>query len=189
MFYKMRSWVFRVIARLERHADRPWYTFAVTFLAAIDLFVAIIPIDGLLISSVLLKPKRWVSLAILMSGGSALGAFVLGLLIQIYGEPFAHAFFHDQLSSPAWQSLSLFLGSHGALALTLIAASPLPQQLPVIVCALAHLPLPLIFISVFIGRTLKYLLFAWSSQHAPRLLHWWRTAEKEKEAIEMETKK
>ena len=62
--------------------DRPWYVALVGGLAALDLFIMIIPTDGLLVTSVLVRPKRWVSWFLWVSIGSAVGAAALAAIIH-----------------------------------------------------------------------------------------------------------
>lgn len=174
----------RAVARLGKFSDRRWYLPLVSFLAAVDLFVAVIPTDGILITSVLLRPKRWISTFVWVALGSAFGAFVLALLVQWYGEPLAHYLIHDAMTSPSWESVETFMDRYGSLALFLMSFGPLPQQPAVTLCALAHMPLAEIVFAVVAGRGLKYGVLAWSATHAPRIFERWKSVRTEVQQIQ-----
>jgi membrane protein YqaA with SNARE-associated domain len=147
------------LSRLQTKAGTAWMVPAFALLAAIDLFVAFIPSDALVITAALVKPRQWLYAALTISLGSALGAGLLAALVYQF--------------SPDTSSLSWFaewVKNYGPLALCLFSAGPLPQQPAVALCALAGMPLPHVMAAVFIGRALKYGLFAWSATHAPKLL-------------------
>lgn len=149
------------------------------FLAAIDLFVAVIPTDGLVVSTVLLRPRRWIRTFLFISIGSALGAIALSSLTAVYGEQFLSWLFPNLLASDEWRTTAAFLAKWGAIALFAVSISPLPQQAAVALCGLAHISAPLIFLAVLAGRAAKYGAFAWAASHAPRLLKRFHQVEKE----------
>jgi|GEM_PF-996362 len=160
-----RQW----LGHLETYADRAWYLPLTAFLAGIDLFIVIVPTEAILVSTVLLRPRRWWVPVLWMSIGSAIGAAALGLVVQGYGEPFIQYFFADALQSEGWQTTAAFLSRYGDWALTLMSAGPLPQQPAVVLCALANMTWGWIFTTVLVGRLAKYILFGWAATHAPRL--------------------
>ncbi len=163
----MNRRVARLIIRAQRRVDRPWFLPALAGLAFIDLFCAVIPTDGLLISSVLLRPKRWLSMFLWTTTGSGLGAVALSLVVHALGEPLANRLLADAMASPNWIKTTAFLTDHGGWALGAMAFGPLPQQPAVVVCALAQMPLMTIFLAVWIGRGVKYGAFAWAAAYAP----------------------
>src|SRR4051812_40346336 len=99
-----------LLRRMERFTDRSWYPALVAALAALDLFVLVIPTDGLLISAVL-SPKRrakWVSAAIWVSLGSTVGAVLLASLVQGVGDPFLRWIAGSALNGEAWERVRRF---------------------------------------------------------------------------------
>jgi membrane protein YqaA with SNARE-associated domain len=68
----------KYIGNLQKFAEKIWYPPFLSVLSLIDVFVLFIPVDGLMISSVLLTPKRWKILGLLVGLGSILGALLLG---------------------------------------------------------------------------------------------------------------
>lgn len=185
---KFTAFFAHLIAILERFSDRPWYFPVACFIAAIDLFVMFIPTEGLLVSSVILQPKKWIQAFMWISVGSALGSTGLGFASAYYGEAVVHFFVKDALSSPVWVKAQHFLDLHGPLSVGLIAFSPIPLQPAVVLAGLAHMPLFYIFLSVWIARGVKFGLYAWVTTHAPHLLKRLRRGMKELEKIEAEKK-
>ena len=155
---------------LRRFIGRPWYLPSIAFLAAADLYIAVVPTDALLISYVLVRPKSWIPAFLWVGLGSAIGSFSVGALIHYGGGDFLQSWFPGLFHSSAWESTRTFVHNHGGLALGLISASVFPQQPAVIIAALSGMPLAEIFWAIFIGRLTKYSLFSWVASHAPGLL-------------------
>lgn len=159
----------RWIKKLQKYSDRAWYLPLLSIIIGLDLFVLIIPSDAMMISSVLLRPKRWGRICLWVSAGSAFGALALAALLQWDSAWLMH-FLPDIFQSSGWEQTDAFLDTHGGWALAVFSFSLLPQQPAVALAALAGMPLSLIFISVFAGRLVKYGLLAYFASHAPRLL-------------------
>jgi membrane protein YqaA with SNARE-associated domain len=167
---KISRFFSRLIALLERFADRPWYFPAAGAIAAADLFAMIFPLEGLLISSVILQPRKWVHAFIWTATGSAVGSVALAFVAHHFGESALALFSEGALNSPSWIKTQGFIDRHGALAVGFIAFSPIPLQPAVVLSGLAHMPLPVVFISVLLSRGLKFGLYAWLATHAPHVL-------------------
>ena len=163
---QLRNW----LLRLEKHADRPWYIPTIALLAGLDLFVVIIPTDGLLVTSALLLPKKWMRLACFVSLGSALGALCLTVAIQYWGHDFLEHLGVGALGSDSWTYWSEVLHRFGWLALVGLAAGPLPLQPGTVVAAVGNVPPSEVFTFILLGRLMKYLLLSWVATHAPNLL-------------------
>ncbi len=175
------NWFARMTDRLGAYSDRWWYLPAVSTLAGIDLFVAFIPTEAFLVSSILLRPERWIRIFVWISLGSAVGALALAGLIKGYGEPMIQSIFGEALmKSEAWESAAKFIHRYGWLALFFFAIGPLPQQPAVAFCALTNMSVTSIALAVLAGRGLKYGLFAWASAHGKE----WIT-----QAVKLEDKK
>lgn len=160
----------RFLARLRRNADRPWFPAALGSLAGIDLFVAFIPTDGILVSSVLVRPSRWILFFFAVSLGSTAGAILLAAGAHHFGEPFVTWLAGDSWKTGGWADLQSFLDAYGFWALAIMAFGPLPQQPAVALCGLAHMPLWQVGGAVLLGRGVKYGIFAALAIHAPKLL-------------------
>lgn len=156
--------------RAQAYVDRWWYPPLLGFLAGVDLFLIIIPTDGLMVSSVIMKPKRWISMALWTAVGSSLGALALAAVLEVHGLPFLLWLKPGLDQSSIWIWTDQMMHQWGGWALFAVAISPLMQHPAVALAALAKMPLLEIFSMVFAGRILKYLLLAWISSHAPHVL-------------------
>jgi membrane protein YqaA with SNARE-associated domain len=152
----------KVLKRFQSFADRPWYFPFLGFLAALDFYIFIVPTDALLVSSVLLRPKKWVSAFFWVGLGSALGAVALAGALQagVFSVP----------DSETWVWLKGFFSDYGGVALALIALSPLVQFPVVVLAALSGMPLEKIFLICLVGRWIKSAVFAYVASRAPELL-------------------
>ena len=143
--------------------------------ALLDAFVLIIPIEAFLIPSVVLHPKRWISSAIWVASGSAVGALLLGAVASHSGLGFLSRWMPEILLSPGWIQAQHLFESHGPWTLGLIAWSPIPQQPAIAFAGLSQMSLWVIFSSVFTGRILKYGMVTWLASQAP---DWWQKLKK-----------
>jgi len=166
----MSQKLLRWISSIQRFSDRVWYIPLVSLLALLDFFILVIPTDALVISTSILRPKRWISLFIWVSMGSTLGAVILALLIQIWGNPMITFFAGQNLQSPAWIETQKFIGDYGVIAILGLAVGPLPLQPGIIVATAAGMPLFEMAVASFIGRAIKYAFFSWAATHVPHLL-------------------
>ena len=160
----------RFLSFIQKSFDRPWYLPFAAFLAGADLFIIIVPTDGLIVSYVLARPRQWIRTALLFSIGSVSGVIGLAWATAKWGDPFVRWLLGDTVGSQSWQSAEAFVSSWGGVSLLLIGASPFPLQPPVALCALSHLPLAEIAIWTAAGRLIKFFGLAWVSSKAPYLL-------------------
>lgn len=166
MSKRVEAWV----RKLQKYADRWWYAPLIGLIAFLDYFIIIIPTDGLLVSATMLAPKRWWLLALLMAIGSSLGAWTLAAILQVHGLPFLLELSPGVDQSALWRWSDRLMDGWGGWAVFLIGASPLMQHPVVALAVLAGMPLEALFAYMFGGRLLKFLVLAWISTHAPRLL-------------------
>jgi membrane protein YqaA with SNARE-associated domain len=153
------------LLKIGRYSRKKFYFPLLATLAAVDLFILIIPLEAILVSSVVLQKKRWMWIALWMVGGSAVGALILGALSQHYGLPFVQAFWPHLFQSESWESTTQFLNDWGVWAMAIIAGSFLPQQPAVIIAGFSRMSLGTIVLSVVIGRIVKYFAFAFAASH------------------------
>jgi membrane protein YqaA with SNARE-associated domain len=159
-----------LIAFLQAHARSWWYTPLIALLAAADAFVVVIPTDGLLVSACLLNPRRWIYSVLLITLGSTIGAWALAALLEIHGLPLLLEIAPGIEQTRAWIWSDRMMDEWGAIALFLVALSPLAQHPAVALAALANMPLGEIFLLVFAGRLVKYGAWGWISTHTPKML-------------------
>ena len=155
---------------LQRYVDRIWYPPLVGLLAMLDNFVVVIPNDGILISSAMIIPKRWFSLALCIAIGSAIGALTLAVLVELKGLPWILEVYPGLDTTQTWTYSMNFFEKYGLLLVFAVAITPLVQQPAVILASLAKTPLLELVAVIFIGRFIKYLIMAYAGAFAPKLL-------------------
>lgn len=175
----------KVIRVLQRFANRPWYTPLVFVLAALDNFVFVIPNDGILISSAMLTPRRWLAFAVFVAIGSTVGAIALASLVDVHGLPWIANAYPGIVETEAWAWSSRFFEKYGLLFVFFLAITPLVQQPGVIVASLADIPLIELASAIFFGRLIKYVLLAYLGACAPQLLSKLWGAESELKHIDL----
>lgn len=167
---RIHNTVKRLNEVLQSYINRKWYTLLLGFLAFIDYFILIIPMDGILISSIMLHPKRWLSLAIGTAIGSTLGSLLFYLLIKHYGLSWILNVFPNLTSGSFWDWTLQFFDNYGIFLVFVIAATPLAQQPVVALAAISHTPFLQILIAVSLGRLIKCLIISYISSHSPHLI-------------------
>ncbi len=177
------------IKRLQSFADRPWYFPVLGILAGLDLFILVVPTDALLVSSVILQPRRWVSAFVWIGLGAAVGALVLAGVVQWEGPHAMQIWFPESFNSSSWQMVQGFIDRWGLVALFLLAASPLVQFPAVAVAALSGMALTKIFLVCLLGRSLKAAVISYLASHAPALLMRLPFLKEELAFLELETRK
>ena len=160
----------KYVAKLQRFADRFWYPPFIGFLAALDNIVVVIPNDGILISSAMLTPKRWLVLAVCVALGSTVGAMVLASMIELLGLPWILQMYPGVDQSTTWMMTQDFFHQYGLVVVFAVAVTPIMQQPAVILASLANTPLTHLALVIFFGRLVKFMIMAYVGSHAPRLL-------------------
>lgn len=155
---------------LQLFVDRIWYPPLIGFLAALDNLVVVVPTDGILVSSSMLKPKRWALFAFSIAVGSTVGALLLAMLVEHQGLPWILELYPGIDQTQTWAWMDEWFGRYGLLLVFAVAATPLMQQPTVILASLAGTPLTELAVVVFTGRFLKFLFMAYLGSHAPRYL-------------------
>ncbi|MFN8943308.1 MAG: YqaA family protein [Pseudobdellovibrionaceae bacterium] len=178
----------QIFSHLKTFAGRSWYAPFIGFLSFLDNLVIVIPNDGILISSTILKPKRWLLFAVCITIGSTLGALAVATLVRIHGLPWILSTFPNIEQSATWLMTESFFDRYGLFVVFVVAASPVFQQPSIILAALAHTPMLTLLAVVFAGRLLKFVLIAYIASHAPKLLSrmWGMKGELEEVGIDVD---
>lgn len=171
----------------EKFIDRWWYAPILGFLAAIDHYVIVFPIVGMLVSSIFLQHKKWFSLSIWSAVGSWFGAWVLAWIANSFGLSFIESYFPKMLQTPAWDWAHQFFYNHGVWLVFLMGLAPLPQQPPVIIAALAGTPLLEIGAVLLAARLIKFTFIGYIASHAPQKLRRFRSLRKELDELHVDT--
>lgn len=161
----------KYIKILQKYADRIWYPPLIGMLAALDNIVIIIPNDGILISSSMLTPRRWFTLALSVAVGSTFGAIILATFVETQGLEWILEMYPRINETKSWIWTENFFERYGLLLVFIVAITPLMQQPAIILASLAETPLFLLATIIFPGRFIKFLVMAYVGSHAPRFLN------------------
>lgn len=154
----------------QKFTNKSWYPLLLGFFAFIDNLIIIVPTDGLLVSSILLRARRWLWFSLTVTLGSSLGALLLAYLIEIHGMPWILNYFPDINTGWAWMTTEKFFLEYGLIVVFAVAAAPVFQHPAIVLAALSNIGLVHIFLAVFTGRLIKYLIMGYVSSHAPKML-------------------
>lgn len=160
----------RWIVSFQKHVNRTWYAPLLGLIAALDCFVLVIPTDGILISSAMLRPKRWLILAVCTAIGSTFGAMLFAALVEYHGLPWILEIYPTINSGAMWSLATQFFERFGLLLVFAVAAAPITQHPIVILAVLAKVSLFKLGLVMLAGRLFKCLIMAYVASHAPRLL-------------------
>ncbi|MBS1958254.1 MAG: VTT domain-containing protein [Bdellovibrionales bacterium] len=164
------KWLHRIIHRTGHYVRKPWYPILLSLLALADMFVLIVPTDGLVVTSAISEPKRGIALTFWSSVGSTLGAVLLFTAVSHYGMPALQWMGPDLPQSSAWHRAEGWIQSYGIGAVLLTSALPIICHPILALAALARLPLTQVAVAMLIGRLFKYGLYCWLASHSPKLL-------------------
>ncbi len=184
----MEKWLFKLMKVIQRYMEKPWYVPFISLLAAADAFVFIFPTDLLLITRVFSKRKDWFWVAFAITTGSALGALALAGVIE-HDFQFAARWFGDPSAHPSghWHRAANFVQQYGAVGVGIVSFSFIPYQLAIIAAATQHVPLLPMFIACWVGRGLKYFIYALLCAYAPHILMKVKKIREHVEKLEAET--
>lgn len=132
------------------------------------------PVTAVIVTAVLLAPRRWLSLSLGCALGSALsGAIIVGVSHYLgYNE--IHHWFPKLTGGEIWAQASDWIGNYGVWAIFGVGASPLPQMPLLIFYGIVDDRILEAFLALFGGKVLKYGLVAWVTQHFPEKLSFFR---------------
>lgn len=132
------------------------------------------PVTAVIVTAVMMAPRRWLSLSLASSLGSALaGAIVVGVSHWLgYNE--IHHLFPNLISPKTWDEASRWIGDYGVWAIFGVGASPLPQMPLLIFFGIVDDRIFEAFAALFAGKLIKYTIVAWVTQHFPEKLSFFK---------------
>lgn len=158
------------VKKLQRFVSRIWFPPLLMILSMLDVLLIIIPADGILISSSILKKRRWPFFALSVAIGSTLGALLLYFLVDHYGLQKILEFYPGIDQTNSWTWTSNFFNQYGLLVVFLVGITPFSQQPVLIMATLSQLSfLPLVSV-ILISRIIKFCIMAYIASHTPHLL-------------------
>ncbi len=158
------AWVKRF---LHTTAHAPYYPLIVGLIAFVLTLTFSFPFGCVLIFAVLLAPKRWLVIGLVCGVASGVGGALLIQILHTLGYEFLLAKYPDFLPNQRWQFMQPWLEAYGLPALTIIAASPVPQTPFVFLYSLNNPSIPGALLAISIGKSVKYLLIAWITARFP----------------------
>ncbi len=167
---KLQQYIRIQVHKLQRYANRAWYPPLIGFLAFLDNVVIVIPNDGILMSSAMLKPKKWIIYSVAVAIGSTFGALLLAALVELQGLPWILNHYPELTQTKSWVWSQEFFGKYGLIFLFAVSISPFMQQPAVILASLANTPLFQLALIIFAGRFLKFLAMSYIASHSPKYL-------------------
>lgn len=160
----------RILHHFKTSVEKSWYGPLLAFLAALDYFVMIIPTDGLLITSSIAAPRRWIKFSLWLAIGSVAGGIAFAALVQLYGNDFLEWVFPSIHQNQLWKISDEWINKYGVWAIFFVTALPVISHPVIAIAALMNTPLQNIAWTLLIARTLKYTAFSWLASHAPHYL-------------------
>ena len=149
------------LSEFHQYVEKPWYPYIMGVIAFVDYFLIIIPLDAMVVASIIACRKRWFMISLWTTLGSSLGAVLFSLLIQFYGIRFIQTWFPHLLDGDFAHMCEKWLHHYGSIALFVIAAMPLAQHPTVAIATLAQIATVTIGVTMLLGRFFKYCVYSW----------------------------
>lgn len=157
-----------LLQRLIRHAaEGPGFLLVCLALAFGGTLSGTAPTTAVVVPAALLAPHRWRQISALTALGSALAATLLVIGFHNLGWEQIYERFPQLATHVIWRRVMDWAADYGAVALFLVAASPLPQTPALIFFGIARLDIFSVFIAMLAGKLIKYGLFAWLATRFP----------------------
>ena len=118
-----------------------------------------VPFGGVLAVAVLLAATRWRAIVLWSSLGSSIGALVIYLMFHHLGWSQFIAAYPEISKSNAWRDATHWIEQYGSFALFAISALPLPQTPALIFAGIYRMPVPEVWLAVFLGKLIKYGIY------------------------------
>jgi membrane protein YqaA with SNARE-associated domain len=140
---------------------------ALSIASLLDLFIVVIPTDGLMVATVITGKRRWIAAALAPAIGSVIGSAALAWIASQYGMDALEYFSPDLHNTSAWMSAQQLLERWGNTAIFLTGLSPFGQQPMVLLVGLAKVPMLHIVFSLLAGRFIKNLAICYIAKRSP----------------------
>ena len=121
----MKNWIINLWHNLEEHLNKPWFPWVVGFVFFIDHFILFVPLDALLVTSVIAAPRRWIALFVGAATGFALGAILFAYLVQLYGLGLVERLTPGITHHAVWMQSEVWMHHYGLLAVGVFSMIPL----------------------------------------------------------------
>jgi hypothetical protein len=161
----------RWITWVKNGASHPIFPIIAALIVTADFFFPLLPSTALVVFASLVAPRKWWSIAVGCSVGSALGCLIIATLFQEFGWMVINYLFGDLRAAPQWQTIEWAIQKFGIFALFLMSFLPMPLRVPTLITAVGGIPAYGIALTVLFGRLLGYGALAGLAAKSPdRLL-------------------
>jgi len=163
-----------VVAWLLNFASAWWFPLVAGFGTALNMFTIVLTgaTVVLFLAAVFGQPQRWKSTAIANAAGATVGTAILLLLVRERGVDYLQTTFPTVLASPAWAKATSLMTTYGLGGMLLVSSLPLILHPVIVFGILSGLSNTTILAVVFTGRTIKYLVMAYTASTAPGALRY-----------------
>jgi membrane protein YqaA with SNARE-associated domain len=168
----------RAVAYLDRRAHVPWFPVLVGSCAFLVTITLTLPVELLVVISVLIRPVRWIAIGLFAAIGSSLASVGLYLAFHHLGWDLLIEWYPDIANSRLWIDSTRWLSEYGVLALFVLMAVPLPvPKTPALAfVAIYRMPIYEVVLAIGLGKLLKYTLYAYVVSRFPRYFVRWYAA-------------
>lgn len=152
----------RAVEFLGRRAQEPWFPPLVGSCAFLATTTLALPVEVLVVATVLMSPRRWAAIGLFAALGSTIGSLVLYLAFHHLGWNLLIEWYPDIAISKAWADATRWLSQYGSIALFVLMALPLPvPKVPSLAFAgIYRLPIYEVLLAIGAGKLIKYSLYA-----------------------------
>ena len=154
--------VHRTVAYLDRRAHVPWFPFLIGSVAFLVTITLTLPVELLVVISVLVSPARWIAIGLFAAVGSSLASVALYLAFHHLGWNLLIEWYPDIAKSKLWADATRWLSEYGVLALFVLMAVPVPiPKTPALAfVAIYRMPIYEVVLAIGLGKLLKYNVYA-----------------------------
>lgn len=136
--------------------------------AVLESIIIPIPVDPLLVATVLARPPRWVRLALYCTVASVVGGclgWAIGAFLEIGVEQILALLPHALAAPAAFEAVQDGFVEWGILIVFIGAFSPLPYKVIAVSAGMSGFGILPFFLTSIIGRGLRFLIVAGIARH------------------------
>lgn len=163
----------RTLMSLQKHADSPWFVWWVAGTSLLLTLVAGPPFGLVLSSAVLLRPQKWLSIALLSAVAATIGSVILLEVFHHLGWHYISANFPEFEGSDFYQMVKGWLAQYGVWTLFLVTIIPMPQTPALALCALVEPAILPAAFAILLGKGIRYSIYAGITAWMPGRVRAW----------------
>ena len=164
---------------LNRRAQSPWFPFVVGFSAFLSTITFTLPVELLVVISVLMSSNRWIGIAVFAAVGGSLGSLGIYLAFHHLGWNLLMEWYPDIATSKVWADATRWLSKYGSVAIFFLMALPLAAiKTPALAFAgIYRMPIYEVLLAIGLGKLVKYTAYAFIASRFPnRFAHLYTAA-------------